>query len=178
MRVSSRRGSWSIAADSDWLDGFTRTPGASEVVLAPSGAAIEARHVRLVVDLRKTGSGLSPRALLGAEFVPGGHQVRAAVPSDGPIQRDGLRYPALQARGLIPGLPDEFVSAVLAGLRRGAGGLPPGVVRVRQSGYDPVDSSEFAFRNAANLLAKLVSARIRGRALSADLLTEQWDGAS
>ncbi|MEO3972519.1 hypothetical protein [Streptomyces sp. CAU 1734] len=110
------------------------------------------------------------RGLLGGEFTP-------APIGQAPITVFEVPFGAGPAQGatgpschselgspLVPGLPEEFAEAVLAGLLDGsAGALPAGVLRVDRAGFDVAGSSENTFRETGGLLRSVIGALCAGR---------------
>lgn len=127
--------------------------------------------VRAVVEVRRQLGGMSPRALLGGTFEPttSGDVSVQVVMSDTAL---GLGEPATCAselgKPLVPGLPEEFASAVLTGLTGGEPDLvlPPGVLTIDRAGYDEVESASRIFELTSELLLRVVAARVAGSDLA------------
>lgn len=113
---------------------------------------------RGVVEVERRISGHPQRALLGATFNPDKTPVvEIRIPISGELRLGATpTCPSQLADLLVPGLPREFASAVLAGISDAAV-LGAGRVVFDRAAYDDVASSEQAFHNAAELLAVLLT---------------------
>lgn len=115
--------------------------------------------VAVAVEVLRVGSGVTPRALVGGAFEPGGSLLRLDVGSSGDLTSGAPAHCAsLLGRPLVSGLPEEFAQAALDGLVRIAGSvsLPPGALRIDAAAYDEADSSSLAFERAAGALAWVI----------------------
>jgi hypothetical protein len=90
-------------------------------------------------------------------LIPGSGEVVLAVGVSGDDLDGELKVVSQLGRPLAAGLPAEFATAVVDGLRRRP--LPAGRLLVDRAGHDPVDSSPLAFELAAELLATVVATR-------------------
>ncbi len=119
------------------------------------------------VEVFEAKGGRNARALLGATFEPQPRaelkavieHIRDAQPGEGRWVQSPF------GRALRCGLPSEYVSGILEGLRKQEAVLRGGVLRVCAGGWDEVDSSHAAFRNASGILAW---ALLGGEGLTAD----------
>ena len=139
----------------------------SRTAVAASGAG----SVRLLVEVEARMGGIRARALIGALFSPTADdradprtdvEVRTSVR---PLGSGAATTCASTLTGspLVPGLPDEFATAVLQGLTDPTGPpLPAGTVIVDRAGHDEVGSSGWVFGLAARVLAAALSATLLG----------------
>lgn len=143
------------------------------IAVPPSSAG--ARTVRAAVEILRHGGGLMPRALIGGIFTPSADasldievQVSDQGASANPTCTSQLAKP------LTPGLPEEFVAAVVDGLIRRS--LSGGRVVVDRAAFDVVESSPLAFELAAELLAVVLAAGSLGNdaASAARDAVEAW----
>jgi hypothetical protein len=108
-----------------------------------------------VVELRRTGGGVMPWALLVAAYEPdtsGALEVHVAH-SGGLVTAPAHDCIGLLGRPLATGLPKEFAEATLDGLIRFNRALNrSGHLVVDGGAYDEADSSQFAFEHCAALL--------------------------
>jgi hypothetical protein len=127
------------------------------------------------VEVRRAAGGIAPRALLGGSFrFEEGPALSLRVAWSGTLAGEGAEGEAcegLLGQSLLKGLPDEFAAAVLRGLNSARELNAPGILSVQQAGYDPVDSSEYAFERAALLLKWVLLANAPQGPSSADLAT-------
>lgn len=131
-----------------------------------------AKPIELRVEVMRRLGGLSPRALLGGVFVPQDDSMfTVEVAYTGP-ETAPVRWPShLSRRAFIAGLPDEFARAVVDELVV-ARQIPAGRLRIEHAGYDEMDSSTVAFRQAARLFGDLLVAEDR------DAMATVRDGVS
>lgn len=159
--MTVKRGPWTVAVSDEWIDGFTFQAVRTTNRVLSVHARPSLGPVRASIEVRRTGGGLVPHALLGGELGPASHStLEVTIPTSGPIRPNGIRRAGLLASAyLVPGLPDEFLDAVVAGIRRQQRSLVSGHFRILQAGYDPVESSSDVFRRAAALLVRVLVAR-------------------
>lgn len=158
-QLVERHGNWSIAvfdvdptAEFDALEWRRETAGPGKGSLGHVASA-------LCVEVLQFAGGLTPRALLGADFTPGGRELVLEVGSSGPMTFGARRECRSQLGGpLVPGLPAEFVEPVIDGFRGMAAGVdrPAGILRVHAAGYDEENSSPHAFAHAGAALLWVV----------------------
>lgn len=127
----------------------------------PAGAYLEGRR-QVVVELRRTGGGMMPWALLAATYEPNPTGIleicvaHTGELASAPVQ-DCL---GPLGRPLAVGLPMEFAEATLEGLTRPESAVSPsGQIRVESAAYHEADSSRFAFEHAAVVLRSILLAR-------------------
>jgi hypothetical protein len=118
---------------------------------------------RAVVEILRQNGGLAPRALVGGIFVPSDGSLTVKVGS----ARDAPASPAtcksqLWRQPFVAGLPEEFAGPVMTGIVRRPR-LPSGDLSIDRAGYDPVESSPFAFELAAELLCVVLAAQLAGQ---------------
>lgn len=133
-------------------------------------------QARALVEVQRRLGGLSPRALLGGEFIAGeGEQTRLEVAVSGFSLFDGTAEPTrsgrLWKRPFNLGLPEEFGSAVLSGVGSTEDPLPAGLLRVDRAGFDLVNSSEHIFEMAGSLLVTTIAAIVYGLNIEAEAKT-------
>lgn len=152
---------WTVAA-SDRCKEFVFTPYATpppRSVLAPT--ASRRTTISASVEVRLASGALSPRALVGGRLtMQPGMKLQVQVMGSGPIRVHGPSQPSLLGVGLIKGLPEEFRPIVEETLLSSP--FVSGALVVVAAGYDPVDSSIFAFKHAARLLASVLRQRASG----------------
>lgn len=108
-----------------------------------------------VVELRRSGGGLMPWALLAGEYQPEwSGSLRVRVGHTGQLTSAPTHdCSGMLGRSLAVGLPEEFAQATLNGLVRFDPELNrSGELVVGGGAYDEADSSEYAFEHAAALL--------------------------
>lgn len=147
LRVSVAAGAWDARFAS----------GHALVGEAPAPAAARPGTKRAAVELHRRVGGLPQRALLGGTMRRSdGDRLTARVLTSGRIALDEApACPGSFGRPLVPGLPEEFGGAVLAGLLRQA--RCAGSIVVDRAAYDPVESSAVAFDAAAVVLARVLA---------------------
>jgi hypothetical protein len=171
MTVEASLRSWTVGA-AEACDGFQFKATGERSTEVPASAARSTKSITLVVEVRRQMGGLMPRALVGARFEasPRSTQTMIVVSHSGGTIGPGTTQTGLLGRQLVPGLPEEFVTALTNGLRHAP--LPSGTLRVVKAGYDPVESSRYAFEHAGRLLGYLIPRRLQGDPLSRDLLSQ------
>jgi hypothetical protein len=136
-------------------DHILRSNAAAALIWSPT-------PMRFVLELRRGLGGMVMRALVGAAFIPGPELTRFEVMTAAAPFDSGIASSCVSELGkpLIPGLPQDFASSVLAGLTNESSQdpLPAGTLRVDRAGYDLMGSSEAAFFQAAKLLRSAFSA--------------------
>jgi hypothetical protein len=117
--------------------------------------------VSATVEVRFPAAGKGQWALLGARLIQvDRNDVEVAVGHcEDPAQPAIASCIGLLGKPLVPGLPVEYAPGALKGLIDEASPLPVGRVEVVAGAHDLVDSSNFAFRRAGELL-RLVLSRI------------------
>jgi hypothetical protein len=111
---------------------------------------------RAVVEVHHRVGGNPQRALLGALLTPGPtDELDVVVGLSGAITNGATpSCPGSLGRDLVPGLPDEFGSAVIETLSSAL--QIPGVLAVDRAAYDEVESSSRMFGVAAAVLAAVL----------------------
>lgn len=112
---------------------------------------------RVAVEVHHRLGGHPQRALLGAALAAGPAQrlyVDVGI-STALVTGAAASCPGSFGRSLVPGLPPEFVGAVLGGLLEGR--AVAGSLVVDRSAHDPVESSPFAYRVTAGVVMELLS---------------------
>ncbi|HEU5158122.1 MAG TPA: hypothetical protein VFU43_14085 [Streptosporangiaceae bacterium] len=129
---------------------------------------------RVVVEVFRATSGITPRALVGGELALAGRdslKVRVAQSSSAMTLGAEKTCPSKFAGSLVPGLPSEFAQATLDGLVRVPANWPSGGLLVVDRGaYDEVESSSLAFEIASGLLVLSLLAELNGTKLDASSL--------
>lgn len=112
---------------------------------------------RAVVEVHHRVGGNPQRALLGGVLVPGSADTLDLRGGLSGLITNGATptCPGSLGRDLVPGLPDEFGTAILAALSSGL--HIPGVLTVDRAAYDEVESSRRIFGLVAALLAVVLS---------------------
>jgi hypothetical protein len=173
--IIERHGSWSIAvSDVDASAVFEPLEWRREIANSASSGA-EQPQFSVSAEVFQFGGGLLPRALLGGTFIPGGPTLAFEVGSTGSMTLGATRdCQSLLGEALVPGLPSEFVEAVLAGLfeMAGKGRQSGGTLRIHAAGYDEQNSSPYAFRHAGAALLWLVARKLEAPDDVADGLAE------
>lgn len=109
---------------------------------------MSSRPARMYVEVLRRFGGIAPRALLGAQFVPGqGNRthINVGVSTFGMFDADQPTCPSvLWNQPFTIGLPDEFARAVASSLGKGPA-LPAGTLTIDRAGFDLVNSSEMIF---------------------------------
>jgi len=133
----------------------------------------ESGRARAVVEVRRSGGGLLPLALVGGEMIRTGDDSRRIRVG----QSSGMTLGSVKAcrsafgGSLVPGLPPEFAQATLDGAVRVPADWKSGAELVVDRGaYDEVDSAGVAFERAGGLLVLTLLARLDGSDLDASLL--------
>lgn len=138
--------------------------------LAAPVATADVAEAQATVEVMRRGGGMRPRALLGGQYTPAPTQgLRVEVGLVGEPSFDEATCPSQLWKPLVPGLPEEFIDAVVQGLAEG--GLASGVLLVNRGAYDPVESSNVAFRFAGALLASVVAASSSGQPVEPVVMT-------
>jgi len=158
-----RHDNWRIAlGDVDSSAIFDARESWREVGL--SGVRVAgAAEVSVSIEVLQFGGGLTPRALIGANFVPGGCELVLEVHSSGPMTLGVPREcPSLLGSPFVAGLPTEFVPSIIDVCREMASKveLPAGTLNVYAAGYDEENSSSHAFARAGAVLLWVVRRRV------------------
>ncbi|WP_329055362.1 hypothetical protein OG738_17995 [Amycolatopsis sp. NBC_01488] len=129
--------------------------------------AAPANPIRMHVEVLRRFGGLAPRALLGAQFVPGqGSQTQfaVAVATFGLFDADDEPTcpSVLWKEPFTVGLPSEFARAVANALAEGPS-LPAGLLTIDRAGFDLINSSEMIFGQTAAVLKTAIAARLSGQ---------------
>ena len=139
----------------DWLE--SSQPGA--------GVGHQAGQARAIIEVHKFSGGKSQRAMVGGDIRLVGQGARTIRVG----QSAGLTLGAAAtcrselARALVPGLPPEFARAALNGISRTSADRPPAfLITVDRSAYDEVNSSEFSFELAGELMLITLLRRLQG----------------
>jgi len=112
---------------------------------------------RVVVEFHRAVGGLPQQALIGGVWSPrSGRALQIEVTSSGLWADEERSYLGELGHRLIPGLPEEYASAVLPVLAQS--GLPPGDLSIDRAAHHPVESSPLAFTVAAQLLVAALAA--------------------
>jgi hypothetical protein len=159
-------GAWQISVSDD--DGvatyavhdWVQWPETGPISIPASGTSA----VRAVVEVRKRGGGVRPRAAVGGELRSSdGARVFRVGQSVAMTLGSAKTYPSKLSGTMVPGLPPEFAQAALGGLVRGrAQWSSGGLLVVDRGAYDEVDSSPVAFGLAAGMLLLALVARLDG----------------
>ncbi len=124
--------------------------------------------VRYTVEVERRG-GITPRALLGGEFLASSRSALAiSILVGDPWDEAGkhvIESELNRSRGFVPGLPTDFVEGVRSGVMQDDWPLPPGVLTIDRAGYDAMESSSPIFMEAAMVLRACISAKLTGRAV-------------
>jgi hypothetical protein len=120
-------------------------------------------HVQVLRRL----SSITPRALLGGQFVPGpGRQTQFAVAVAPFGLFDADEKPtcpsALWRQPFTIGLPGPFAQTVANAPAEGPD-LPAGTLTIDRAGFDLVNSSEMIFGQTAAVLKTAIAARLSGQ---------------
>jgi hypothetical protein len=119
------------------------------------------------VEVLRRFGGIAPRALVGAQFVPGqGNltQINVGMASFGLFDADDQpTCPSiLWNQPFTIGLPDEFARAVASALDKGPS-LPAGTLTIDRAGFDLINSSEMIFEQVTAALKTAMAARLSGQ---------------
>ena len=126
-------------------------------------------ELRIVVELLRAHGGFRVRALLGGVFrgLPTRDRLVLATHfAPEPWALDRPRdVPSDLGGPLACGLPADFAETAHRDLLSslGAAGVPAGVFGMDLAAHDPVDTSEYAVRLTADVLAVALAARLSGR---------------
>lgn len=135
---------------------------------ASTDLRVVAHGVRYTVEVQRRG-GITPRALLGGEFlVSTGDASTVNILVGDPWDEAGkhvIKSELNRLRGFVPGLPTDFVEGVRSGLMQNDWPLPPGVLTIDRAGYDVMESSSPIFMAAAMVLRACISAEFTGHAV-------------
>jgi len=138
---------------------FTPVGGLNAEVPRPSHRVGGVR--RSCVEYYRAVGGLPQRALLGGTWAPDARGVLRIDVHHSELASGGLPTCAGElGHPLVPGLPREYGSVILATLRGSE--LPSGHLTVDRAAHDLVESSEVAFRAAAVLLVAALGAPPEG----------------
>lgn len=130
-------------------------------------AGTSSNPTRMHVEVLRRFGGIAPRALIGAEFVPGQDnrtQINVGVAGFGLFEADDQPTcpTVLWNQPFTIGLPDEFAQAVGSALGEGPA-LPAGTLTIDRAGFDLINSSEMIFGQVATLLKTVMAARLSGQ---------------
>jgi len=130
-------------------------------------AGMSSSPARMHVEVLRRFGGIAPRALIGAQFIPGRGtrtQINVGVAAFGLFDADGQPTcpGVLWNQPFTIGLPDEFAQAAAGALGEGPA-LPAGTLTVDRAGFDLINSSEMIFEQAAAALKTVLAARLSGQ---------------
>ncbi len=122
--------------------------------------------IRIHVESLRRFGGLTPRALIGGQFVPGpGDRTEISVGVAGFGLFDADDEPTcpsgLWSQPFTIGLPGEFAGPVAKALGEGTR-LPPGTLTIDRAGFDLMNSSEMIFAQTVSVLQAVLAARLGG----------------
>ncbi|WP_414936207.1 hypothetical protein [Amycolatopsis sp. cmx-11-51] len=131
-----------------------------------SATSLSMAPIRLHLEALRRLGGLSPRALIGGQFVPGpGDRTQISVGVAGFGLFGAEDEPTCASRlwnqPFTIGLPSEFARSVARTLGEGPQ-LPSGMLTIDRAGFDPMNSSEMVFAQTASVLQAVLVARVGG----------------
>lgn len=147
---------------------YTPTAEVGFSTQASTNLHVVAHSVRYTVEVQRRG-GITPRALLGGEFlVSVGSTSAINILVGNPWDEAGehvIKSELNRLRGFVPGLPTDFVEGVRSGVTQDDWPLPSGVLTIDRAGYDVMESSSPIFMEAAMVLRACISAELTGHAV-------------
>jgi hypothetical protein len=122
--------------------------------------------IRMHVEALRRFGGLTPRAVIGGQFVPGpGDRTQISVGVAGFGLFDAEDEPTCPSRlwnqPFTIGLPGEFARPVARALGEGPQ-LPSGMLTIDRAGFDLMNSSEMIFVQTVAVLQAVLVARLGG----------------